>query len=153
MPHIIVKLYNGKSEQEKKELSAKIVKDVVESTGCTEASVSLAVQEYAPEDWAEKVFRPDIMDCPGRLYKSPGYDPYKGGSKKEEQVPDLMAYVRGAAERAAAEDGSGMFNPMAWLDQELEDNPGTFNPFFDTPWDELADSEKADRMTAVRRVL
>ena len=72
-PHVIVKLYPGRSEQQKIRLAEQIVKDVVEIIKCGEESVSVAIQEIKPEDWAEKVYKPDILNTPGKLYKKPGY--------------------------------------------------------------------------------
>ena len=31
------------------------------------------VVEIKPGDWAEKVYKPDILNAPGKLYKKPGY--------------------------------------------------------------------------------
>jgi 4-oxalocrotonate tautomerase len=39
-----------------------------------EESVSVAIEEVKPEDWAEKVYKPDILDKPEQVYKKPGYD-------------------------------------------------------------------------------
>ena len=39
-----------------------------------EESVSVAIEEVKPEDWAEKVYKPDIVKNPEKLYKKPGYD-------------------------------------------------------------------------------
>jgi len=155
MPHIIVKLYAGRSEQLKKELTEKIVKSVVEATECKEAAVSVAIEEFEPQDWAEKVYRPDILDNQANLSKKPGYNPFaqKAEDKPQEETPSLMEYVRASAALADEEDSGGMFNPMAWLDLELEDNPDSFDPFFDTPWHGLSDQEKEERMMVVRRVL
>ena len=72
-PHIIVKLYPGRSEQQKIRLAEAIVKDVVTIIRCGEESVSVAIEEIKPEDWAEKVYKPDILNTPGKLYKKPGY--------------------------------------------------------------------------------
>jgi 4-oxalocrotonate tautomerase len=77
MPHVIVKLYPGRSELQKTRLSEEIVKDVVAIAKCEEKSVSVAIEEIKPEDWAEKVYRPDILDNQKRLYKKPGYNPFK----------------------------------------------------------------------------
>lgn len=75
------------------------------------------------------------------------------GAGQPEPSP-LMAYVREAAAQAAARDTSGdFFNAMSWLDQELEDNPGAFDRFFDKPWAELSEAEQVERMAAVRQVL
>ena len=76
MPHVIVKLYPGRSEQQKTHLAEEIAKDVVAIAGCQDKSVSVAFEEIKPEDWAEKVYRPDILDKQERLYKKPGYNPF-----------------------------------------------------------------------------
>lgn len=73
MPHVIVKLYLGRSEQQKVRLAEQIVKDVVDIIKCGEESVSVAIEEIKPGDWAEKVFKPDILNAPGKIYKKPGY--------------------------------------------------------------------------------
>ncbi len=72
-PHVIVKLYPGRSEQQKMQLAEAIVKDVVAVIKCGEESVSVAIEEIKPEDWAEKVYKPDILNTPGKMYKKPGY--------------------------------------------------------------------------------
>lgn len=77
MPHVIVKLLPGRSEQQKARLADEIVRDVVAIAKCEEESVSVAFEEIKPEDWAEKVYKPDIIDSPEKLYKKPGYNPFK----------------------------------------------------------------------------
>lgn len=72
-PHVIVKLYPGRSEQQKVRLAEEIVKVVVAVIRCSEDSVSVAIEEINPEDWKEKVYKPDILNAPGKLYKKPGY--------------------------------------------------------------------------------
>lgn len=73
MPHVIVKLWPGRSEQQKIRLADEIVKDVVGILGNGEESVSVAIEEIAPENWQEKVYEPDILDKQEMLYKKPGY--------------------------------------------------------------------------------
>ena len=77
MPHVIVKLYPGRSEQQKNRLAEEIVKDIVAIANCEEEAVSVAIEEIRPEDWAEKVYKPHILDNPERLYKKPGYNPFE----------------------------------------------------------------------------
>ena len=74
MPHVIVKLWPGKSEQQKARLADAITQDVMDVLGYGEESVSVAVEEVEPRDWAEKVYKPDIVNKPEQLYKRPGYD-------------------------------------------------------------------------------
>lgn len=73
MPHVIVKLWPGRSEEQKVQLAEAIAKDVVAIVNCEEKSVSVAMEEIKPEDWKEKVYKPDILNSPGKIYKKPGY--------------------------------------------------------------------------------
>ena len=75
MPHVIVKMYPGRSEQQKALLAEAIVKDVMTFTGVGDEAVSVSIEEIGPSDWVEKVYQPDILNCPGKLYKKPGYNP------------------------------------------------------------------------------
>ena len=74
MPHVIVKLWPGQSERQKARLAEAITKDVMDVLGYGEESVSVAMEEVEPRDWAEKVYKPDIVNRPELLYKKPGYD-------------------------------------------------------------------------------
>jgi 4-oxalocrotonate tautomerase len=73
MPHVIVKLWPGKSEQQKIRLAEEIVKDVMNVLNYGEESVSVAIEEVEPQDWAEKVYKPGILNNSEKLYKTPGY--------------------------------------------------------------------------------
>jgi 4-oxalocrotonate tautomerase len=73
MPHVIVKLWPGKSKQQKARLAEEIAKDVMHVLDYGEESVSVAFEEVSPQDWAEKVYKPDIVNNPENLYKKPGY--------------------------------------------------------------------------------
>jgi 4-oxalocrotonate tautomerase len=77
MPHIIIKLYPGRTEQQKQQLADAITQDMISIAECEEKSVSLAFEEVDPADWAEKVYRPEILDKQDKLYKKPGYNPFK----------------------------------------------------------------------------
>jgi 4-oxalocrotonate tautomerase len=68
MPHIIIKLWPGKSEQQKKQLTEAITKDVMSVLNYGEESVSVAIEEVNSQDWAEKVYKPDIVHNPKNLY-------------------------------------------------------------------------------------
>ena len=75
MPHLIVKLWPGTSEQQKRKLTDGLTKAVMESLGYGEDAVSVSLEEIEPGDWTEKVYEPDIINGPGKLYKRPGYKP------------------------------------------------------------------------------
>jgi 4-oxalocrotonate tautomerase len=73
MPHIIVKTVPRRSEQEKTQLAEEITKDVMEVFCVGEEFVSVAIEEIKSEDWAEKVYGPEILNSPEKLYKRPAY--------------------------------------------------------------------------------
>jgi 4-oxalocrotonate tautomerase len=73
MPHLIVKLWPGKSEQQKTRLAEEITKGLMDVSAYGEESVSVAIEEVSPQDWAKKVYTLDIMSNPEKLYKKPGY--------------------------------------------------------------------------------
>ena len=61
MPHVIVKLWPGKSEQQKKKLAAEITKAVMTTLNYGEESVSVGFEEVSSRDWKENVDKPDIQ--------------------------------------------------------------------------------------------
>ena len=73
MPHVIVKLWPGKTEQQKKQLAEAITKDVMSVLHYGGESVSVAIEEINSNDWAEQVYKPDIVNNSQTLYKKPGY--------------------------------------------------------------------------------
>jgi 4-oxalocrotonate tautomerase len=73
MPHVIVKLWPGKSEEQKTRLAERITEDVMAVLDYGEESVSVSFEEVEPQDWAEKVYKADILNHPEKLYKKPGY--------------------------------------------------------------------------------
>jgi 4-oxalocrotonate tautomerase len=74
MPHVIVKLWPGKTERQKQQLAERITQDVMDVLQYGDESVSVAMEEIKAKDWAEKVYKPDILNKPEQLYKKPEYD-------------------------------------------------------------------------------
>lgn len=64
MPHIIVKLWPGKPEPQKRKLAEEITRAVMEALHCGEHSVSVGFEEVAAKDWMAKVYAPDIQAKP-----------------------------------------------------------------------------------------
>jgi 4-oxalocrotonate tautomerase len=75
MPHVMVKMWPGPSEQQKRRLAEEITKNVVDLLDSDDASVSVAIEEVKPGDWLDTVYRPEIEPRMDRLYKKPGYGP------------------------------------------------------------------------------
>ena len=72
MPHVIVKLHPGRTEDQKIRLAQAITRDVALIAKCSENVVSVAIEEVSPDDWAKKVHIPDIVNNEALLYKKPG---------------------------------------------------------------------------------
>jgi len=76
MPHVIIKMYTGRTEEQKKRLVKAITDSIVKIVDADKKYVSIAIEDVSPEDWAEKVYRPDILEKQNTLYKKPGYNPF-----------------------------------------------------------------------------
>jgi len=77
MPHVVVKLASGSSEEQKNQLAEAIVKDVMRILNRKEEVISVALEEVDPKDWTEQVYVPDIQGKWDTLYKKPGYNPFE----------------------------------------------------------------------------
>jgi len=75
MPHVIVKLWPGKSEQQKKKLAKEVTKAVMSTLNYGEESVSVGIEEVKPQDWTDQVYKPDFLGKWETIYKEPGYEP------------------------------------------------------------------------------
>jgi len=64
MRHVIVKLWPGKSEQQKTRLAEQMVKDIVAILNCGKESVSVAIEQIKQNKW-------------DKLYEKPGYNPFE----------------------------------------------------------------------------
>ncbi len=106
MPHIIVKLYPGRSAEQKKQLAREIVKKVTEIAVCEEKSVSVAFEEVTPEEWAERVYRPEIIQNQKNLVVKPGYNPFeeKEATAGSDEKAELKIRSYRAADQSAVID-------------------------------------------------
>jgi 4-oxalocrotonate tautomerase len=73
MPHVLVKLYSGRSQQQKTKLAVAVAKAVVMTLKCGDEAVSVAIEDVDPQAWTAEVYKPDILNNPN-IYKKPGYD-------------------------------------------------------------------------------
>ena len=77
MPHVNIKMYPGRSEDVKQELTDAIVKDVLSIVKCDEKWISVVFEEIDSAQWPQKVYKPEILDKQDKLYKKPGYNPFE----------------------------------------------------------------------------
>ena len=80
MPHIVVKMYKGRTDEQKVELSKALLETAVRVTGRGAEHFSGAVEDYEPENWQKDVYEPEIVGKQETLYVRPGY-----GSLAEEK--------------------------------------------------------------------
>ena len=62
MPHVIVRLWPGKSEEQKTRLADRIAKNVMDALHYGEESVSVGFEEVKSEDCREQLHQPDVKD-------------------------------------------------------------------------------------------
>jgi 4-oxalocrotonate tautomerase len=75
MPHVVVKMLSGRSDQLKAKLADEITKAVTSTLKLGEESVSVGIEDVEQKDWTGQVYKPDIIDKPATIYKKPGYNP------------------------------------------------------------------------------
>jgi len=75
MPHVVVKMWAGKSEAQKTALAAALVQALKNTVGSSDSSISVAILDVAPEDWMAQVYEPEIAPQLESLHKKPGYGP------------------------------------------------------------------------------
>ena len=75
MPHVVIKMLRGRSEETKKQLAQAITHSLMSIAGVGEDSVSVATEDVEAADWTEQVYKPDIAAKRDTLYKQPGYKP------------------------------------------------------------------------------
>ena len=75
MPHVIIKLAAGRSDQQKIRLAELVTQAVITGAACTEDQVSVSIEDVEPAGWVEQVYRPEIIGKRDLLFKKPGYDP------------------------------------------------------------------------------
>ncbi len=73
MPHIIIKMLEGRSEPVKELCVAKVAKALQEATGASDSHISVSIEDYTAQEWQE-VFKNEIEGNPN-LRKKPGYRP------------------------------------------------------------------------------
>ncbi len=78
MPHVIVKLLVGRSEQQKSSIAEAITLAIMAHANAAASSVSVSIVDIQPDRWTADVYGPDIATNWDRLYKKPGYGPNSG---------------------------------------------------------------------------
>lgn len=73
MPHISVKMYTGRTQEQKQKMAEAIKAAVIDTIGCAGNYISVAVEDFAPDDW-KPVFDKEIRNNPN-IFIKPNYEP------------------------------------------------------------------------------
>lgn len=75
MPHVVVKMKEGRSEEQKRRTAELVTKAIMDGVGCDESKVSVAIVDIPSDDWVSTVYRTEIEPKLDTLYKKPGTKP------------------------------------------------------------------------------
>lgn len=73
MPHVKIKCFSGRTEEQKRKCAEKVADNIAEMLGCEISSVSVAIKDVDEKDWKEEVWDKNIIADKDYLYKKPGY--------------------------------------------------------------------------------
>ena len=73
MPHFQIKMLEGKTEEQKQQLTQEIIKAAQSVIGFGDDSYSVTIEDFTYDEWKNKVYPEDIMGRKEILYKEPGY--------------------------------------------------------------------------------
>lgn len=73
MPHVSVKLWPGRTEEQKRALTQRIVAALKETMGAPESYITVTIEDVPSDIWPKQVYKPEILDKQEKLYKKPGY--------------------------------------------------------------------------------
>ncbi len=74
MPHISIKMLEGRTDEQKKIAAQKVADALVEAVGCSYDHVSVSVEDYSKVEW-QGVFKDEVKKKSEYLFKEPNYDP------------------------------------------------------------------------------
>ena len=75
MPHVIVKLYAGRTDEQKQRIADAITQVLMSAAGSSEGSISVGIEDVEPSAWTATVYEPDIAAKAETIFKKPGYAP------------------------------------------------------------------------------
>lgn len=75
MPHISIKMLEGRTEEQKQKLAKDLVEVLSRDLGADKHWITCTVEDFDAQEWQD-VFKTEIADKPKAVvYKSPEYDP------------------------------------------------------------------------------
>ena len=73
MPHITVKMWPGRTEEQKQQIADALTRELMATAGVTADAVSVIIEDVEPEVWDAEVCKKELAPKKNLLYKAPGY--------------------------------------------------------------------------------
>ena len=74
MPHIGIKMLEGRTEEQKKRAAEAVKNALAEALNTGDHYITVSIEDFNAEQWQE-VFKSEITDKPDKVYVKPNYDP------------------------------------------------------------------------------
>ncbi len=74
MPHIGIKMLEGRTEEQKKRVAEAVKNALAEALNMGDHYITVSIEDFDAEQWQE-VFKSEITDKPDKVYVKPNYDP------------------------------------------------------------------------------
>ncbi len=74
MPHIGIKMLQGRTEEQKKKAAEAVKNALAEALNMGDHYITVSIEDFDAEQWQE-VFKSEIADKPDKVYVKPNYDP------------------------------------------------------------------------------
>ena len=74
MPHISVKMLEGRTEEQKKKVAEAVKNAAMEALNIGDSHITVSVEDYDRRQWQD-VFKEEVTDKGEKVYVKPKYDP------------------------------------------------------------------------------
>lgn len=74
MPHISLKMLEGRTEEQKKKAAEAVKNALAQSLGMSDHYITVTVEDFDAQEWQD-VFKQEITEKPDKVFVKPNYDP------------------------------------------------------------------------------
>ena len=74
MPHIGIKMLEGRTEEQKAKAAEAVKNALSQSLGMSDHYITVTIEDFNAQEWQD-VFKTEITDKPDKVYVQPKYDP------------------------------------------------------------------------------
>ncbi len=74
MPHIVVKMFPGRTAEQKAQLAEALTQAMIATLQTPTEAISVGIEDVEKRDWMDTVAKPEIAGKPATIFKKPGYE-------------------------------------------------------------------------------